>query len=540
MELDLNSFLDSQLSSDDDDGGDLTSIPHRTIDEILNDSDSSASSSPPPSPPRRSSYDAVSVSASRLSSESSIDEARRSPQLEERPVGSRTSSSARFKSAGEPSSSPEDLFRRASKPLPSLFGGVRSNAKPGAALAAAAAASRSVPSPHAAAIKSRRSLGSSEGLRKVLDGRALGSTLGDDSEAASDELPSNSNGDLKIISSDSQDSNGDEITDGLRTVVADIGSEVLSRDRVSESSLEGDEVLNKAKDNESRVDNTGEGLLDADIEPQIDSTLVNSGKDVDFQKTSAVTFVDDVETSNLESKSDSAEENGLDERSKFLDVNDDNENGCCSSLPNTDNNGKMGEELTSVELETEDSLEKFASSNDINEDLTGDNAGSTSDIDELVEERIGQLESRRISERPEKKMRSRLKPLELAEELEKKQASTGLHWEEGAAAQPMRLEGVRRGSTTLGYFDVAANNTITRTISSQAFRRDYGSPQTLAVHANYIAVGMARGVIVVVPSKYSAHNADEMDAKVSFSYFSYIFSNLCFFDAFALSVSCSS
>ncbi|EXC13672.1 Vacuolar protein sorting-associated protein 8-like protein [Morus notabilis] len=515
MELDLNSFLDSQLSSDDDDGGDLTSIAHRTIDEILNDSDSSASSSPPPSPPRRSSYDAVSVSASRLSSESSIDEARRSPQLEERPVGSRTGSSARFKSAGEPSSSPEDLFRRASKPLPSLFGGVRSNAKPGAALAAAAAASRSVPSPHAAAIKSRRSLGSSEGLRKVLDGRELRSTLGDDSEAASDELPSNSNGDLKIISSEiSQDSNGDEITDGLRTVVADIGSEILSRDRVSESSLEGDEVLNKAKDNESRVDNTGEGLLDADIEPQIDSTLVNSGKDVDCQKNSAVTFVDDVETSNLESKSDSAEENGLDERSKFLDVSDDNENGCSSSLPNTDNNGKMGEELTSVELETEDSLEKFASSNDNNEDLTGDNAGSTSDIDELVEEIIGQLESRRSSERPEKKMRSRLKPLELAEELEKKQASTGLHWEEGAAAQPMRLEGVRRGSTTLGYFDVAANNTITRTISSQAFRRDYGSPQTLAVHANYIAVGMARGVIVVVPSKYSAHNADEMDAKM--------------------------
>ncbi|KAL7002279.1 hypothetical protein U1Q18_003433 [Sarracenia purpurea var. burkii] len=38
----------------------------------------------------------------------------------------------------------------------------------------------------------------------------------------------------------------------------------------------------------------------------------------------------------------------------------------------------------------------------------------------------------------------------------------------------MRLEGVRRGSTTLGYFDIDANDAITRTISSQAFRQDQG------------------------------------------------------------------
>lgn len=258
MELDLNSFLDSPLPSDDDDddgGGDcdnLTSIPHRTIEDILNDSDSSASSSPPPSPPRRSSYDAVSVSASKLSAGSSTDEARRSPdgpkvvQLDERPVGTRIGSFARFKSTGESSSSLEDSFRRASKPLPSLFGGVRSNVKPGAALAAAVAASRSVPTPHAAAIKSRRSLGSSEGLRRVVDARELGSTFGDDSEAISDELRSNSNGDLKGISSEIsqsstklvEDRNGDAKTDDLLTAVADIGGEISRRGSVSESSVE--------------------------------------------------------------------------------------------------------------------------------------------------------------------------------------------------------------------------------------------------------------------------------------------------------------
>jgi hypothetical protein len=152
----------------------------------------------------------------------------------------------------------------------------------------------------------------------------------------------------------------------------------------------------------------------------------------------------------------------------------------------------------------------------------GDDASSMSDISELVEERIEQLESEMISKRAEKKRKSSLKPLELAEELEKKMAYTGLHWEEGAAAQPMRLEGVRRGSTSLGYFDVDSHNVITQTVGSQTFRRDHGSPQVLAVHLNYIAVGMSKGVIVVVPSRYSSHNDDNMDAKVT-SVHSYCF-----------------
>jgi hypothetical protein len=156
---------------------------------------------------------------------------------------------------------------------------------------------------------------------------------------------------------------------------------------------------------------------------------------------------------------------------------------------------------------------------DAGNDEVGDNDTENDDdalgtsVTQLVEERIEQLESRRISKKAEKKSR---KPLEIAELLEKKQASTALDWEEGAAAQPMRLEGVRRGSTTLGYFNVDANNTITRTLSAPALRRDHGSPQVLAVHSNYIAIGMSRGVVLVVPSKYSAHNADNMDAKVTF------------------------
>ncbi|KAL5572209.1 hypothetical protein UlMin_021806 [Ulmus minor] len=512
MELDLDSFLDSQLSSDDDEQ--LNSVPHRTIDEILNDSDSSPSSTPPRSPPfRRNSADPEQQS-SKLSSGSSIDETRKSPdasrvtQLEERKVLPKPGSFPRFKS-GELS---EDLFRRSSRQLPSLFGGVRSNAKPGAALAAAAAASRSMPTPHAAAIKSRRSIGSA-GLQKVLDGGELVSTAGDDSDTVSDELGSTSNGDLNGSGSEisrsganfGENNNIDEKVGSLQILVPDIGRELSSRDGISLKSpsrevLSPNEVEFKAEHASevegSRVESTSQDLLEANVESQVDSTSVNVGKDAYTDENTTVAYIDDMENSNVESYSA-----------------DGNEERSSSVVPDTVHNGEVAEDLTAVELEGGDSLKNIPSSKDNAESLDGDDASSIGDIDELVEQTIEKLESRMISKREEKKSKSPLKPLELAEELEKKHASTGLHWEEGAAAQPMRLEGVRRGSTTLGYFDVDADNTISRTISSQAFRRDYGSPQVLAVHANYIAIGMARGVIVVVPSKYSAHNADEMDAK---------------------------
>ncbi|PON75529.1 Guanine nucleotide-binding protein, beta subunit [Parasponia andersonii] len=527
MELDLNSFLDSHLSSDDDDDDDqLNTFPHRTIDDILKDSDSSSSSSPPPSPPsalrRLSSDPDRPSSASKLSSESSMDEthkptdASKPTQLEERPVGSRTGSFGRFKS-GESS---DDVFRRLSRPLPSLFGGVRSNAKPGAALAAAAAASRSMPPPHAAAIKSRRSSGTG-GFQKVLDGGDSGSTACAESETASDELGSNSNGDLNAVSLELsrsgtklvEDSNNDEKRD-----------EISRRDGVSESSFEGGEVLHCKEPesegeggtevDESRRDIAGEGLLHSDTETQVGSTSVNIGNDFDFEKNSAVSYSDHVENRTVGTNYGGENERGLNESSTFVDVSYKNEKGSSYSFFDGDNNGDIAEELETAELDTGHSLKDPPSLKDNDEGLAGDDASSTNEINELVEERIERLESRMISQRAEKKSRPRMKPLEVAEELEKKYASTGMHWEEGAAAQPMRLEGVRRGSTTLGYFDVDANNTITRTISSQAFRRDYGSSQVLAVHANYIAVGMARGVVVVVPSKYSAHNADDLDGKM--------------------------
>ncbi|XP_015888913.3 uncharacterized protein LOC107423794 [Ziziphus jujuba] len=543
MALDLDSFLGSHLSSDDNDDDEddsaLNSVPHRTVDEILNDSDSSTSSSPPPSPPStlhrlsldprpQSSNDAVSVSSLKLSSQPPVDDGTRqstdghkTTQLDERLVRPRPSSFTRFKS-GDFS---DDPSRRPSRPFPSLFGGVRSNAKPGAALAAAVAASRSMPTPHAAAIKSRMSAGS-ERLQKVLDGGELSSTAGYDLETASDELGSNSNGDLNAVGSEvSQsdeklldDSNNDEKAGDLQTA-ANAGDGFLGRDVSSEISHEsGGDFCNKEIKNEAEhaskldkkmVDDVAEEFLGANATPQI-STSSDVREDINFVEKSSISNTDDVENTNAGPSASVMDKNSI-----LLDAHDSNGGGSFSSLHDADDNEKVdNENIATLESETGNAGNSIQSSGDNDEGVDGYDASSLSDINELVEERIGQLESRRINRKEEKKSRSPMKPLELAEELEKKHASSGLHWEEGAAAQPMRLEGVRRGSSTLGYFDTDVNNTITRTLSSHAFKRDHGSPHALVVHSNYIAVGMSRGTIVVVPSKYSAHNVDNMDSKM--------------------------
>ncbi|OMO82357.1 hypothetical protein COLO4_23048 [Corchorus olitorius] len=440
MELDLDSLLDSHLSSDSDDDSNSI-IPHRTIDEILNDSDSSTSSSSPSSPP----------SAKSLARSHTVPQDFRVSLKESEAVSQGPAESSKpnpFTRIGDPvwrvSSSSSSS---SSKQLPTLFGGVRSNVKPGAALAAAAAASRSIPTPHAAAIKSRRA-GSGGVLQKVLDS--------DDYEVSS------LNGESAGVSSESS-----------------ISGEKLEIDDYNDTNKMGD--FQSADTHENDFDE-------------------NSNKEVTELDNDTVSV-------------------SVDENPTIFDANDSDKRSVSPS-PGVDQEKNI-EDLVMVDLERENIEDDIPTSEDGEEGANGgvdgrgyNDASSLSDISELVEERLEQLESERISKRSEKNSRAAMKPLELAEELEKKQASTGLHWEEGAAAQPMRLEGVKRGSTTLGYFDVDANNSITRTLSSQAFRRDHGSPQVLAVHLNFVAVGMTKGVIILVPIKYTSHHADSMDSKM--------------------------
>lgn len=487
MELDVDSLLHLHISSDSDDDSNSI-IPHRTIDEILNDSDSSTSSSSPSSPPSIHHHSDTRLARSSTVPQEFSESLKESDAVSQGPA--EFSKPTPFTRIGDPiwriSSSSSS-----SKQLPTLFGGVRSNAKPGAALAAAVAASRSVPTPHAAAIKSRRA-GSGVGLQKVTDT--------DDHEVSS------LNGESAGISSESSLS-------GEKLEIGDYYNDNKIIDFHSDAHENAEDIDNK--DNVSETNNVLEQMDDnskIDFDENLTKEVIVSGLDEVFDKETAPISVE--------------------ENSMVLNA-DDSYKKSVSSLPGVDQERIIDKDLE-MDLEKENVANDVLSRED-GEKLVdgadngvGDNASSISDISELVEERLEQLESERISKRAEKNSRPTMKPLDLAEEREKKQASTGLHWEEGAAAQPMRLEGVRRGSTTLGYFDVEANNAITRTISSQAFRRDHGSPQVLAVHLNFIAVGMTKGVIIVVHSKYSAHHADNMDSKVLQLLYFFNFSLGCF------------
>lgn len=102
----------------------------------------------------------------------------------------------------------------------------------------------------------------------------------------------------------------------------------------------------------------------------------------------------------------------------------------------------------------------------------------------------------------------------LAEEIEMRNATSGLHWEVGAAAQPMRLEGIERGPPAIGLLQLDAYGSLSHALALPQVRRDYGFPQALAVHANFIAVGLSKGAVLVTPSKYSAtRSADELESQ---------------------------
>lgn len=484
MELDLNAFIHAHLSSGDDDDDDDPSFPHRTIDEILNES-GSAPSSPPHSPPY-SGDRAVATRDGAVSSPStppskSPFEAPRSNQWNEKSVQLRPAAVSLVK-VGELT---DDLFRRGSRPLPSLFGGVRSNAKPGAALAAAAAASRSMPAPHAAAIKSRRAGHGS----MVIDDDELASPSADDSEAVfgglySTNTHSEESGENSTVMDD---------TDADYQVASiNVGDGVWARDRIRDDVPDNDEF---------RIT---KGLKCVAEQRSVD--------DVNFDE--STTILPPVEA-NDGSVSDYADKNvcSTELRPSILNVDESNE-GAIPSSSEPDNDGSAVD-YGSLEWETQDFKKCLQQSKDTEVDLVIKDPSVVNDISELGET-TEHMDDSTISEQAEMMLLPSTNPLEAAEEIEKKQAFTALHWEEGVAAQPMKLEGIKGGSTTLGYFDIQADNSISRTISSQSFKREHGFPQVLAVHANYIAVGMSKGNIVVVASKYSAQNGDNMDAKVNF------------------------
>lgn len=488
MELDLDSILHSHAHtfSDDDDDDDLF-IPHRTVDEILlnHSSSSSASPSPPPSPStsfrRQEQSDGSSVSPSsealRLTHSQSL-------SSELNPSGSIIS---RIKS---------DDF---SSLPPFLSGVIRSNAKPGAALAAAAAASRSIPTPHAAAI--RRAGSSSATVRKVFKhGQDLSSSAAIDAEVASSSSAGAVEGLVATEDIFTPEIEGSIILDNFqsaqlqRTDQADSSGERSFSDVTQESLSETSRVLAKVDaDIVSKVGNSTQSSSTTPVEISIHSAIISDRCfDVDGNS---------VQSELLEGKYD---------HSLHLPANEDNTPTVEEILPSSVSGCEV-----SFDQETTPTVPEMEQENVVPETQNHEEDNSSeNEAADILEEQVMQEDGKRDSIETGKKSLPSLRPIELAEELEKKQTFAGMHWEEGAAAQPMRLEGVRRGYTALGYFDINAENTLTHNFSTPTFRQDHGSPQVLTVHLNYIAVGMSKGLVIVMPTRYTPHQVDNMDAKV--------------------------
>lgn len=489
MELDLDAFLqfhDTATADNEDDNGHHY---RSTVDELLLiDSDVSSTSSSPrsypvsndlSSPQSNSNPIDVNYYDSSLSTPSQVTD-------RERPTRPSTVRSISQINSG-------DTFS-VSRQLPPLFGAVRSTAKPGAALAAAAAASRLIPTPHAAAIKLIREKSSKGNLD--LKG-SIGSEMSYESGTGSEI----SHSDGILVEEDFKPDNLETSPIELALNLEHSGELITEHESRNQWSLIGEDFpCEEMEIDSANVSGMDKFVLDLDDDnlnpvdkPEISSPLKNESGILNKASTSSV----------LDNYSESAPIITLQSIEGVfpfshgpVDANEVEDSISILSERNVFEGIKVHEKDVEFGLHASDNMPA--------QTVTSLDTGDIG-VHHTSEENDGRAQGRSgVS----------LKPLQLAEELEKKQAFTGLHWEEGAAAQPMKLEGVHKGSTVLGYFSTSTDNTITRTISSPAFRRDHGTPQALAVHLNYIAVGMSRGVIVVVPSKYSPHYVDNMDAKM--------------------------
>ncbi|KAK9093770.1 hypothetical protein Scep_025239 [Stephania cephalantha] len=545
MELDLDSFLELHNTDDEEDEGQskpfINGVPHLTLDEIILNNDSSdsssSSSSPPPTPHNRikdfselspktsigdssvSTRETNNSSINRISRTDDDDESKtlNSAQSNGRIEGLKSDLIGRRKSGSVYGDFSLGRSSSSSRRLNSLFEGVRPSPKPGDALAAAAAASRPVNS-RAAAIKWRRA-SSGGGLERVLSSSDVVSDLGVN-ESHVEGLDStgdvSSGVELGILQLYRNGSDGNEKVEifpsysmeehvnvggfeGLEEVSIDevrasceqgISTEVGETFEVNASALHSEEHVNSMTssgciESNSNVGDDSKVLVRTD-EFNEEAHSFDAGENLKLDEDSSF------------SKSASVEKENLPSTTAYEEIEKVEENSMSMRLGTQDLEKSMRHDTTDGEmiLEVDDGISR----SDTNENP--------------FDENLVQLDGKRRDKRLGKKSRSFMKPLELAEELEKKHASSGLHWEEGAAAQPMRLEGIRRGPPAVGYLEIDTDNALTRMLSSLGFRREHGSAQVLAVHANFIAVGMSKGLVAVVPSKYDAHNADYMDAKM--------------------------
>ncbi|KAL2231217.1 UNVERIFIED_CONTAM: hypothetical protein Sindi_1716100 [Sesamum indicum] len=492
---------------------------YRTVDEILLNY-SSSSPSPPSSP--STSYSAHQHSRLILKDDEYVSTGVRSSRNQRWPHSHSSAlvESDKYSSAAGPASN-NNRTKSMGRVLPQLFGtgAIRSNAKPGAALAAAAAASRSITTPHATAIKLRRA--TTGVLKKSVSETTEKIAASDDSSLSPSAVASrvSENGSdagayLESLDYSATQGNksheeeevkleqflmGNTNVDSPKT---DAGGGYSAGDRVQENFDKVAEDATNCKTLSEAADVNGKSRVDEDDECKMPTSESQKASPIENEKDLALDKVN------------------LNEQVFYplLDKNIEEYPEVYPADESGKNDKKVGPTTILIDNDHKEDLTGGEETSDFGNVVAETGDGDAASTLSVVADMLGDL-----ALTPEKKVdhtnlqqnsHPSLKPLELAEEIEKKQAFTGLHYEEGAAAQPMRLEGVPRGSTVLGYFDADPNNAITQTISSQAFRREHGSPQVVAVHLNYIAIGMSRGSIFVQPSKYTAHQVDIMDGKM--------------------------
>ncbi|KAJ3693979.1 hypothetical protein LUZ60_009459 [Juncus effusus] len=450
--------LDAFLSSSDDDVSPRdhsVSFRPRTVDEILNSSSSSSSDSEPESAflPKRESE--IKTFPSSSSQPESIT---RSASLDLLPPSSKPLSSLALR-GGYNTNRSAGLFR-----------GVRvSNPKPGAALAAATAASRSV--------KLRRVDLFSRSSPKVSSEEL------DVSEAVEEEVKkvvdSSSSADLEEFSGNLQAEEKEEERDG-GSVELEIGGETVE---LSSGSLGN--VLEVEGENATSLGESvsGTNMCESASGNNLDENVVLETVEVDPDVLKEEQETKEEDTEEAISNSESIEQLGT-------------------------NNGEQNTD----KMDNEDQITQNSDQIEIPKSPESENPESSNQTNQQIEEAIHHAVE--LAKKAEKKLKSQTKPLEYFEEIEKRQASYGLHHEECSVAQPMRLEGIRRGPPAVGYLQIDLDNVITRVVSSQGFRKEHGRPQVVAVNKSYVAFGMSKGSVFVVNSKYSVHSSDTMDPKM--------------------------
>lgn len=394
--------------------------------------------------------------------------------------------------------------------------------KPGAALAAAAAASRLDPTPHAAAIRLKRaiSVGSLDGVST--DGLERSNS----EETGSGGVSESDVGDGGLIQrSPLSDAVDDELLEKVHFSEDDVGvigpqeigfesKKANNFDGCGEEAVKLDENLSLPPIQVSNSNSAPSRLLEYD---NIAFLHQNGVQMADAKEVSVNDQNSDNGVQMLYGKEVSGDVQSSDHCVQVLDgnevyVNDQSSEHGVQMLD--------AEEVSSNGQSSDHGVQMFDA-----EEVPANDQSSDQYV-QMIDERKGKLcNDEETARMADKILKESMKPLEWAEEVEKRQVSHGIHWEEGAVAQTMRFEGIRRAQPAVGCLHIDPDNMITRLISSQMFRHEYGLPQVVAAHMSFIAVGMSKGIVLVVPSKYSPYTADIMDSKVLFLLFYFLKSN---------------